>query len=92
MMNELEIGNRYKKIREYLKLSQTKLAEETESFQGYISRIEKGKMLPTFANMYVLANRFKVNLNYLFGTSDNILNVYNVDSVSELANNSQTRK
>lgn len=82
-MNDLQLGERFKNIREYLKLSQKELAVLADSHQSHISRIEKNNLMPNMCLLHILATKYKVNINYLFGTSNDIVVKTGYDNLSE---------
>ncbi len=60
-----EIGLRFKKIREKINKSQKELALELNVHQSSISQIESGIILPSFATVHYLADRYQISSNWL---------------------------
>jgi transcriptional regulator with XRE-family HTH domain len=77
-------GNRFVEFRKYLKISQTKLANELGTSQTVIFRYEKGERVPDVIFLEKLQNKFNVNLNWLINgkgemfINDNIVSKLNL--------------
>lgn len=64
-------GERFRKAREKVDLSQGQVAVYAETGQSYLSNIELGKRWPsTWTLLSKLANRYQVSTDYLLGLSD----------------------
>jgi transcriptional regulator with XRE-family HTH domain len=73
--NLIEIGERVKKIRLELGLSQKEMAGELEVPNSYLSDIECGKGNPGHLLFFKLTTRLNVSLDYLFhGLGEKFLN------------------
>ena len=73
--NLIEIGQRVKKIRLQLGLSQKEMAGELQVPNSYLSDIECGKGNPGHLLFFKLTTRFDVSLDYLFhGSGETFLN------------------
>lgn len=64
-MEEL-IGDRLKRIRKHLRMTQMELAQAMGVSSGYISDIEKNKKSPGRDVLKKLYDKFHVDINYLF--------------------------
>lgn len=64
-------GERFRKAREKVDLSQGQVAAYAETGQGYLSDIELGKRWPsTWTLLRKLAGQYKVSTDYLLGLTD----------------------
>ena len=61
------IGQRFRKIRNMLNLSQSDVASYLETSNSYISQIEKDKSSISVENLIKLLLNYNINLNYLLG-------------------------
>jgi transcriptional regulator with XRE-family HTH domain len=61
----IQLGVRFKTIREKLNLKQRELAEALGISSSYLSEIEKDKKRPGFNILLKLFDRYKINLNWL---------------------------
>lgn len=59
------IGERIKKAREQMKLSQKEVAERLEMDASQYSKIEKGKVMPTLLQIIEISNIVEKSLDYL---------------------------
>jgi transcriptional regulator with XRE-family HTH domain len=64
-LNQDEIGMRLKLVREALKLSTEQMYRKTGFFGNLISEMENGLKEPSSTYLFILADRFQVNLNYI---------------------------
>ena len=64
--NLVEMGERIKKIRKNLRITQKEMAAELEMSACYLSEIEGGKGNPGHSFYYKISTRYNVSLNYLF--------------------------
>ncbi|MCP5107748.1 MAG: helix-turn-helix transcriptional regulator [bacterium] len=62
-----DIGIRLRNIRQEIRLTMDGLSKETEISRSYLSDFEKGFRMPTAKYLSHLHDRYKVNLNYIFG-------------------------
>lgn len=65
------LGERLKKLREELKLSQLELAECLNISQQALSKWENNVTQPDIKSLIILSNKFDVSIDYLLGNSDN---------------------
>ncbi len=61
-----EFGQRIKKIRKHLRISQKELAGHLNISNTYLSEIEAGKFKPGFEFFMNMVTKFDVNAKYLF--------------------------
>ena len=66
----MTLGNKIKKRREELGLSQTELAEMTNISQPGISRLEKGRYVPSSPVIVVLAKALRMSTDELLGVNE----------------------
>lgn len=64
-MNSVEIGDRIRKRRKELGLTQTKIQQETGISSGNLSLIENGKTLPSSSALFNLSNLLQCSIDYL---------------------------
>jgi transcriptional regulator with XRE-family HTH domain len=64
--NDEKLGNRIKKARKQLKLTQDGLAERTGLSTKYIQFIESAARKPSLKTLYKLAKALEVNVKDLF--------------------------
>jgi transcriptional regulator with XRE-family HTH domain len=70
-----EFGKRLRLIRKTLKATQLEMAEKLNIAPSYMSEIENGKANPNYYFFFLLTNRFKVSLDFLFhGKGEMFLN------------------
>lgn len=87
-MNSVEIGDRIRKRRKELGLTQTKIQEETGISSGNLSLIENGKTLPSSSALFNLSNLLQCSIDYLLkGESLNSknLDMYNFKDSNQLS-------
>lgn len=65
-----EYSNRLRNLRKEKGLTQDELAEKLNTSRSRISMYEQGKRQPDFEMQESIADFFNVNLDYLFGKSD----------------------
>jgi transcriptional regulator with XRE-family HTH domain len=65
-----EVGKRLRKLREGVKLSQTKFAKMLGMTQVSINRYENGAATPSVKTFLWYADYFDVSLDYIFGRTD----------------------
>lgn len=65
-----EYSNRLRDLRKEKGLTQDELAEKLNTSRSRISMYEQGKRQPDFEMQESIADFFNVNLDYLFGKSD----------------------
>lgn len=65
------LGERLKKLREEIKLSQLELAEYLNISQQALSKWENNLTQPDIETLITLSNKFDVSIDYLLGKSDN---------------------
>lgn len=63
------LGQKIRKERLRLNLTQERLAEEVSLSPAYIGQIERGERGLTIENLVLLANRFTVTVDYLLSDS-----------------------
>lgn len=88
IMNSVEIGDRIRKRRKELGLTQTKIQEETGISSGNLSLIENGKTLPSSSALFNLSNLLQCSIDYLLkGESLNSknLDMYNFKDSNQLS-------
>lgn len=61
-----ELGNKLRKYRKKLKLTQEELAEQTGVDRRTISNLENGKANPSFTTLYRLLDCLHIPTDYLF--------------------------
>lgn len=61
-MNKVVIGKKIKQLRQIKGLTQAKLAEIVDMHEKHISRIESGKICPTFDNLINIFNALDYNI------------------------------
>ena len=66
----MTLGNKIKKRREELGLSQTELAEITNIPQPGISRLENGRYVPSSPVIVVLAKALRMSTDELLGVNE----------------------
>jgi transcriptional regulator with XRE-family HTH domain len=66
-------SERIRKLRQDKELSQAKLATILKTHQQTIDRWEHGKLQPDLETLIALANLFDVTIDYLVGTSNDII-------------------
>ncbi len=67
----MPLGDRFKKARDRVGLSQGQVAEYAETGQGYLSNIELNKRWPsTWELLEKLARQYKTSTDYLLGLTD----------------------
>jgi transcriptional regulator with XRE-family HTH domain len=67
----MPLGDRFKKARDRVGLSQGQVAEYAETGQGYLSNIELNKRWPsTWGLLEKLARQYKTSTDYLLGLTD----------------------
>ena len=65
-----ELGERLRRLRESVKLSQVKMAELLGVKQSSINRYEQGQSAPSLETLVRYADYFDVSLDYLLGRTD----------------------
>lgn len=79
-MTDIELGTNIRKIRELKGFSQQNLADEVSISQKSLSRIENGKISPTFNVLIKIANALKIKLNELLEFNEQyIFNSYTLN-------------
>ena len=68
--NIMTLGNKIKKRRKELGLSQTELAEMTNISQPGISRLENGRYVPSSPVIVVLAKALRMSTDELLGVNE----------------------
>jgi transcriptional regulator with XRE-family HTH domain len=77
-MDNIELGENIRKIRELKGFSQQNLADEIKMDQKTISRIEKGDLSPKFETLVLIAKALSVSLSQLLSFNENLIfNNYN---------------
>ena len=66
-----ELGERLRRLRESVKLSQVKMAELWGVRQSSINRYEQGQSAPSLETLVMYADYFDVSLDYLLARTDN---------------------
>lgn len=66
-----ELGERLRRLRESVKLSQVKMAELLGVKQSSINRYEQGQSAPSLETLVRYADYFDVSLDYLLARIDN---------------------
>jgi len=79
----LNLGDRIKKRRLELNITQKELAENICT-QSQISNIEKNQLIPMSSLLFEISNKLHVSMDYLYGKSDEN---YNFKKVQELFSN-----
>ncbi|MBR1616914.1 helix-turn-helix domain-containing protein [bacterium] len=69
----LNVGLRFKQVRQLLKKSQQSLADDLNITKQAISNIENGKCSPSISLLGKLLVDYNINLNYLIGGKGSIL-------------------
>ena len=66
-----EVAERLRKLREQVKISQTKIAPLVGMKQSSINRYENDQSDPALETLLKYADYFDVSLDYIFGRTDN---------------------
>jgi transcriptional regulator with XRE-family HTH domain len=69
----MEMGLRFKAVREHLDMTLDDMSKETGISRGYISDFERGYKLPTGKYMRHLHDKHGINLNFLFTSEGRML-------------------
>jgi transcriptional regulator with XRE-family HTH domain len=69
-MNKETLGMRLKRARDLMRLSQLEVEEQTGINNANLSRYEKDTTSPNLDTLKILANFYKVSLDWLFGVTD----------------------
>lgn len=69
-VDQQKIGERIKEIRTNLNMSQKDFAKEVDISLANLGRIEKGELLPNLKVIIALADKFKVDANWISGITD----------------------
>lgn len=77
------LPERIKLRREQLRLTQTDLAEMTESGQKQIWLYESGKGMPSLEKLVLLAEVLQTSADWLLGLSDDIMPIHSSDDLSD---------
>ena len=93
-MDYKRLGQRIKKERLKLNLTQAQLAEAVDISDTYVGQIERGERSPTLDTLIRLANRLGVTIDYLLqdyveATDDNIMNQFRQITDSQSSNRKQ---
>lgn len=79
-------GERFRRARELVELSQGQVATYADTGQGYLSDIELGKRWPsTWTLLQKLAAQYKVSADYLLGLTDDPDPVHTENRAAEAA-------
>lgn len=70
-MNKVVIGKKIKKLRQNKGLTQAKLAEIVDMHEKHISRIESGKICPTFDNLINIFKALDYDISQLLAEEKN---------------------
>ena len=70
---ENTVGNRFKKVRKVLNMSQGELASFLGITKQAVSNIENSKSMPSISVMAKLASKYNINLNYLIAEIGDII-------------------
>lgn len=81
--------DRFTEIRKYFFQNQSEMAKCLNITRQAISSIEQGKSKPSYDLLYILLNKYNINLNYLLDNKGNMLlsdddKVNNNDMISQL--------
>ena len=78
-------GERIKKIRQQLKLSQSELGKVLGIQKQFISQIERNIVLLNNEKLVMLLQKYNININYvLAGIGDIFIKLYQISEDSEL--------
>ena len=80
-MNNLLLGKKIKKLREFAELTQKQLGEFLGFSEAHISHIESGNRTLGIDELKKLANQFHVSLDTLAGSSNSV--IFRSDKVSD---------
>lgn len=86
------IGNRIKKKRNELKLTQEQLANELNLSVVYISKIENGKATATLETLTVIAHHLQLDLSYLITGTSTLEKSYYMNELDELCSNASNKQ
>lgn len=81
--------DRFAEIRKHFFKNQSEMAECLNITRQAISSIEQGKSKPSYDLLYILLNKYNINLNYLLDNKGNMLlsdndNINNNDLIQQL--------
>lgn len=71
IINQISFGNKIKKARKELGLTQFELAEKINVSQNFLGDIERGIKLPSLPKLILLSNTLKLSLDSMFSDSLN---------------------
>lgn len=77
------LAERIKKVRKDAKLTQPEFAKEVGVGWGAVAGWEQGKIKPGDSRLYVIADRFAVNLDWLQAGEGNVYKKENVENSKE---------
>lgn len=78
------IGNRVKRKRKELNLTQEQLANELNLTTFYISKIENGKATATLDTLALIAYRLQLDLAYLITGTSTLEETYYIDELNNI--------
>lgn len=78
------IGNRIKKRRRELNLTQEQLANELNMTTFYISKIENGKACATLETLSLIAYHLQIDLAYLITGTSTLEKSHYIDELNEI--------
>ena len=81
--------DRFAEIRKHFFKNQSEMAECLNITRQAISSIEQGKSKPSYDLLYILLNKYNINLNYLLDNKGNMLlsdndNINNNELIQQL--------
>lgn len=68
----LEIGKRFRLIRERIGITQAELGEKLGILSQHVSKYERGETVPTWENLIKLTDSYDVNINWLLTGKGNM--------------------
>lgn len=86
------IGNRIKKRRRELNLTQEQLANELNMTTFYISKIENGKACATLETLSLIAYHLQMDLAYLITGTSTLEKSHYIDELNEICSKATKRQ
>jgi transcriptional regulator with XRE-family HTH domain len=78
------IGNRIRKKRRELNLTQEQLANDLNLTTFYISKIENGKATATLETLSLIAHHLQLDLSYLISGTSTLEKKYYIDELNDI--------
>ncbi|RCW43774.1 MULTISPECIES: helix-turn-helix domain-containing protein [unclassified Halanaerobium] len=71
-MSEKKLGERIKKMRYNLNLTQEKLGEKADLHYTYIGQVERGEKIPSFKALQKIADALNIGIEFLVRENENL--------------------